>query len=167
MQFDVYFYPFNLLDATPVTSRMVHRDEMYCWVLEATGESQVRILDLVRHLEARGRRRAPFVTQEDRLVYIAHRSILDEFIVQQIAKGAISQLDELTLADLFQQRPDVRDMFTSSAAFVGADATLGDAKVAMNSTLQCYDVFVTETGKADEAVVGWVTDVIIADSEPS
>jgi hypothetical protein len=29
-----------------------------------------------------------------------------------------------------------------------------------------YDVFVTETGDRKEPVLGWITDVIIADSEP-
>ena len=35
----------------------------------------------------------------------------------------------------------------------------------MTEVRDCRDVFVTETGNAQEAVLGWITDVIIATSE--
>jgi hypothetical protein len=37
----------------------------------------------------------------------------------------------------------------------------------MNATPNCYDVFVTENGSSSEPVQGWITDVIIANSEAS
>ena len=56
-------------------------------------------------------------------------------------------------------------MFEKTSAFVGTQATLGEAKLAMNNTPQCYDVFVTDTGKPNEPLLGWITDIIIAESE--
>lgn len=167
LQFDVYFCPFNLLDATPVTSRMVRRGKVFCKVLEPDGEARVSILDLLQELNHHHYNRIPFVSPEDRLAYIAHKSMLDQFVVQQVSKGSVSNLQQLTLADLFSDQPRVREMFANTAAFVGTQATLAEAKRAMNTTPQCYDVFVTDTGKPNEPLLGWITDVIIAESEPA
>ena len=74
---------------------------------------------------------------------------------------------DLTLADLMNDSilgPVVRGSF----AVVKADATLAEAKSAMDkasaalgSVGNCYDVFVTDNGKADETVIGWITNDII------
>lgn len=165
-QFDVYFYPFNLLEATPIGSRMVKRSEMFCKVLEPGGEPGVKIADLLGELDEQRCNRVPFVDSRDRLVYIAHRSELEKFFSRQIRRGKSTGSD-LTLADALADQPEIRAMFTGTAAFVCAEGTMGDAKLAMNGTRDCYDVFVTENGGRDEPVLGWVTDVIIAASEPS
>lgn len=165
LQFDVYFCPFNLLDATPVASRMVRRGDIYCKVLEPEGEAKIRILELIQELSKNGYTRVPFVSPEDRLIYIAHRSMLDQFVASQVSKGNLSNLEKLTLFDLFSDQPKLREMFEKTSAFVGTQATLGEAKLAMNNTPQCYDVFVTDTGKPNEPLLGWITDIIIAESE--
>lgn len=165
MQFDVYFYPFNVLESTSVTSRMVPRREMFCRVLEEGDENGVKLLDLLRELDEKRFNRIPFVNCEDRLVYIAHRSMLDRFIARQITKGLSTELKDLTLADLFNQQPEMRAIIKSSAAFVGRTATLGDAKAAMHKKKDCRDVFVTAIGKPDEPILGYITDVLIATSE--
>jgi hypothetical protein len=164
MQFDVYFYPFNLLDATPVESRMVRRSDMFSRIIGPGGESEVRVLQLAGELRAHGYSRIPFVTPDDRFVYIAHLSMLDQFLVEQLTPNA-AEVGGLTLADLFSRQPKVRDMFAGTAAFVAGGATLGDAKIQMNATPKCYDVFVTENGKSDGPILGWITDVIVAESE--
>ena len=165
MQFDVYFYPFNVLEATSVTSRMIPRRAMFCRVLEEGEEDGVKILELLRELDGKHFNRVPFVSREDRLVYIAHRSLLDQFIARQITKGLVTELKDLTLADLLSQQPEMRATFKSAAAFVERNATLGDAKAAMQKKRNCRDVFVTAVGKPDEPILGYVTDVLIATSE--
>jgi hypothetical protein len=165
MQFDVYFYPFNMLESTSVTSRMVPRREMFCRVLEEGEESGVMILDLLRELDEKLINRVPFVSRDDKLVYIAHRSMLDRFIARQITKGLAGETKDLTLADLLNQQPEMRTTFKSSAAFVERTATLGDAKAAMHKNRGCRDVFVTAVGKPDEPILGYVTDVLLATSE--
>jgi hypothetical protein len=167
MQFDVYFYPFNLLDATPVQSRMVRRADMFSKMIEPGGEKGVTVLQLARELRAHGHSRVPFLSRDDHFVYIAHRSMLDQFLVEQLAPEAAEQIAQLTLADLFERQPRVRDIFAGTAAFVSIGSTLGDAKVQMNATPNCYDVFVTENGSSSEPIQGWITDVIIANSEAS
>jgi hypothetical protein len=166
LQFDVYFYPFNLLDATPVQSRMVTRADMLCRVLVPGGEGQVNVLDLLRELDDQRFSRLPFVDPDDRLVYIAHRSMLDQFISRQARTRNVSNLAQLTLADMFVEQPEIKLMFCGTAAFVSSEGTLADAKLSMNSVRNCYDVFVTETGTPQERVLGWLTDVTIAACEP-
>jgi len=153
-KFDVYFYPFNLLDATPIQSRMVRHDDMLCRVLSLAGEVDVSLMDLLRELDGHQYSRIPFVDSDRRLVYIAHRSMLDQFVSSRARTGKISDLDKLTMADVFAEKPELRAMFSGTAAFVGSDATLAEAKAAMESAQSCYDVFVTDSGRPDEPVLG-------------
>ena len=119
MQFDVYLYLFSLLDATPVDSRMLRRNDMFCKTMAAGGEAGVRVRDLTRELKARGYNRVPFVTADDRFVYIVHRSMLDRYLVEQMDSDA--DIGTLTLADLYQAQPEVKEMFVKTAAFIGTD----------------------------------------------
>ena len=165
MQFDVYFYPFNLLEATPVSTRMVRRPDMFCKVIETGGEADIKIVELLRELDEQRFGRVPFVDAEDKLLYIAHRSMLDQYLARQVSRGRLDRLNELTLADVVRGQPEIGSMFRNSCAFVSLAATIGDAKAAMTKVRDCRDVFVTETGSAQEEVLGWITDVIIATSE--
>ena len=165
MEFDIYMYPFNVLEATPVTSRMVHRRDMFCKNIESGQEETIGLVGLLKELEEKRFSRVPFVNGQDKLVYIAHRSMLDQFITRQIAKGRLSNLDQLTLADVLRDQPDLATIFSDAAAFVESGATLGDAKAAMNRKRDCRDVFVTTSGKPDEPVLGYITDVLIATTQ--
>ena len=165
MQFDVYFYLFSLLDATPVDSRMLRRNDMFCKTMAAGGEAGVRVRDLTRELKARGYNRVPFVTADDRFVYIVHRSMLDRYLVEQMDSDA--DIGTLTLADLYQAQPEVKEMFVKTAAFIGRTGTLATTKALMKATPNCYDVFVTQNGGRDEPILGWITDLIVEDSEPA
>ena len=107
----------------------------------------------------------PFVDPSDRLIYIAHRSMVDQFIGRQVRKRKAAELATLTLADMLAEEPHLKAMFSSTAAFVGSQSTLAEAKAAMSSVPNCYDVFVTDTGRPEEPVLGWLTDVKIAASE--
>ncbi len=146
---------------------MVRRSDMFCKVIAPGGESGIRVLELAGELRARGHSRIPFVAPDDRFVYIAHRSMLDQFLVEQMMSDPTAQVGQLTLEDLFARQPRVRDVFAGTAAFVGSGAMLGDAKIQMNATPSCYDVFVTDRGSPGEPIFGWITDVIVADSEPT
>jgi len=165
MEFDVYMYPFNVLEATPVTSRMVPRQDMFCKYIEAGAENQIGLVALLRELEEKRFSRVPFINGDDKVVYIAHRSLIDQFITRQLGKGNIANLDRLTLADVLEEQPEVAKMFVNAAAFVHSGATLGEAKSAMNKKRDCRDVFVTATGNANEPVLGYVTDVLIATTQ--
>ena len=58
----------------------------------------------------------------------------------------------------------IRDRFESSFGFVPSTATLADAKREMERIEKCADVFVTQSGKKDEPVLGWITDNTIIEN---
>ena len=87
-------------------------------------------------------------------------------INQSLAYKAIEKLHSVnqtpkTLQD-FLNDPDFKKKATTTFAFVKTDASLAAAKEAMAGKPGCQDVFVTETGAADEPVLGWLTNVVIA-----
>jgi len=55
----------------------------------------------------------------------------------------------------------MRELVEKSIAFVSSKTTLGDAKAAMEKTKNCQDVFVTENGRSEEPVIGWLTNTEI------
>ena len=70
------------------------------------------------------------------------------------------KISATTLDDL-QQFPEMRELVEKSIAFVSVKATLGDAKAAMEKTKNCQDVFVTENGKPEEPIIGWLPNTEI------
>ena len=55
-----------------------------------------------------------------------------------------------------------KDFITGTLAYIAIDRTLADAKAAMEAKPQCQDVIVTETGKSDERMQGWISNVDIS-----
>ena len=68
------------------------------------------------------------------------------------ADGLGGRLGTLTLADLYQAQPEVKEMFVKTAAFIGRTGTLATTKALMKATPNCYDVFVTQNGGRDEPI---------------
>jgi len=78
--------------------------------------------------------------------YIVHDSTIFRFISSQAISG--KKASDLKL----------KAIITNTVATVGPDATLADAKRAMEQCAGCEDVFVTTTGRRDGEVLGWITD---------
>ena len=53
------------------------------------------------------------------------------------------------------------DFIGATVTFVGLDRTVADAKAAMEAKSQCQDVIVTATGKSDEPMRGWISNIDI------
>jgi hypothetical protein len=105
--------------------------------------------------------RVPIFETNGAIRYIIHQSMIYKFVAERglrITDGGAER--DATLAD-FVARPDLHTMVTK-IALVPRNATLADAKAAMASVDGCQDVFVTATGQRTEPVVGWVTNVDIA-----
>ena len=89
---------------------------------EASYKLKADLIDA--RLEARRRERLPILDEQDHVVYIVHRSLLDKFIVRQM--GAKAPAD-LTLADLSADA-DAGKLLRESFRTVKPSATLADAK---------------------------------------
>jgi hypothetical protein len=165
MQFDIHFYPFTLMTATPVSARMVKRSEMFCKYLKPGDENKIKVLDLLRELDSTGINRIPFLDHTGKALYLTHRSLLDRFMSRRLAKGSVAKLEEVTLADMFGEQPSFKTVISTSFGFVPFASTLAQVRTEMAKLPDCRDIFVTRSGAADEPVEGFITDVMIATAD--
>jgi hypothetical protein len=158
VQFDLYFYNLSDPRAMLVTSRMIRfGDFLYKDLGQVTPES-LKLMALRKELDARGLNRVPVFDALRHPLYIIHRSMIEQFILNQFEREVSPH--DLTLADLLAD-PDMRQMFENTFVVVKQTATLAEARDAMSVRQGCNDVFVTAHGNRDEPVVGWLTNVDI------
>lgn len=150
--------PQEKLRSIPVKSKWIPRDSMF---FKTAPIDAMKIADVLKQIEDNNKgERLPVLTDKFLAKDIIHRSMLDFYIARKARAGA-ANIADLTFGDLFRDEPDLEKMFSTSFATVKQDATLADAKAAMEQTKNCEDVFVTADGTASTEVLGWVTDNII------
>lgn len=111
--------------------------------------------------------RMPVLSASDIPQYMIHRSLVDKYVSQKlIACAGGQQCDPMTLSlkDILDD-PEYGDVFKRGFATVDETATLADAKRRMEAAPDCLDVFVTRGGTAREPVIGWLTNLEIAQAE--
>jgi len=100
--------------------------------------------------------------------YIIHQSTLNEFI-RRLSTGKYPNIKDKTLEEITLDHmvnnsdEEMKNKLTKSQVFVSKDATLFEAKEKMTGNKWSQDVFVTDTGKATEPVIGWITNNKIAE----
>jgi CBS domain-containing protein len=158
--------PLERLRSLPVTSHMIKRDDMIVFNLTAgKGVDAVKIVgDILNLMISSRKNRLPVLDENDRPRYMIHRSMIDKYLAGKALKESARPggLGALTLRDLLEDDADLRKMFETSFAAVPEDATLAEAKFAMEAVTDCLDVFVTKRGTKNEPIIGWLTNVIIA-----
>jgi hypothetical protein len=160
-QFDLYFYNLSDPQAMLATQRMIPAsDFLYKNLGESTPES-IKLKDLVGELKQRKHHRIPILDGDGHPLYIIHKSMIDQFLADNIvwAEAGKSAAD-FTLADLLAE-PELKKMFETTFVVISAQCTVAEAKSVMKTRPGCMDVFVTENGRRDEPVIGWLTNVDI------
>jgi CBS domain-containing protein len=118
--------------------------------------------ELIDIAEGRHRSRVLVLDSEGRFVAVIHRSVLYEFLANgggtsQAQAGTADAPGGHVLEDILRAHPMVK-----MAAFVAKDATVADAKSAMERMgVQCQDVFITRGGSWREPVLGWLPNTMI------
>jgi hypothetical protein len=91
-------------------------------------------------------------------MYIVHQSGLFKFVADKALVGLdAAGIDRLTLQDLVDDA-ELKNWVTNIVYFSG-QASVGEAKKAMESQKGCQDLIVTETGSKAEPMLGWMTNV--------
>ena len=105
--------------------------------------------------------RIPVCACNSAVRYIIHQSLLFKYISVKAMEPMTSAVGrpEPTLADFLAFENN--RAFVGSLAFVSLEATVGDAKRAMELTANCQDVVVTRTANRDEPFLGWLTNTEI------
>ena len=112
--------------------------------------------------EERAVQRLPVLDAENRPHYVVHKSSVAEFCTS--AGLTDDELSALTLETLGTNDPELLKLFSDSFATIAQTANVVDAKRALGSIPNCQDVFVTEDGTRNSAVLGWLTESRIVEN---
>ena len=148
------------LKSVKVTEAMRSFKEITFSPLKKGEENKVQLNDLLNTFK--DLERMP-LTDDQRMAYLVYKGMIYRFISQKAMKK--EDVSKLTLKDLLESDSSLKLLFEKSFGFVSKAATLADAKTVMDAisrTIKCEDVFVTESGKSDEPVLGWITNKAIA-----
>jgi hypothetical protein len=96
---------------------------------------------------------------------VIHQSLLYKYIasrsIELQKQHQHFDFDAATLQDLLDH-DDMGSLVKESLAFVQLNATIADAKRAMEQIENCQDVYVTQTRTKDGALLGWLINVDIS-----
>lgn len=111
------------------------------------------------------------------VIFLVYRTTLERFLYE-FDEGLIKPNDpakplpakqDLKISDMLNSNFELLKRILQmdlSKCFLPVTATLNDARQAMQDNTLCQDVFITQTGKRTEKVLGWITNTkIIEKSE--
>jgi hypothetical protein len=163
LQFDVNLLPYNDLAATPVNARMIPVSDIVYHHIEQMPLSSTKVRDLAVRFKNERRTRMPFVDGSYRVQMIVHRSMIDQYLASKITDPDPDiNVADITIADMLGKEPELKSLFETSFRFVGKGTRLIDVKTILGTNPSIQDVFVTETGKQDEPLLGWITNAMMA-----
>jgi hypothetical protein len=163
LQFDVNLLPYDDLAAIRVTSRMLPLSEIVCHRIDQVPLSTLKVRDLALRLKRDRLTRMPFIDAGNRVQLIIHRSMVDHYLSSKIteADGNVD-VSSVTVADMLAGEPELKSLFESGFCVVPGSARLADVNAIMSKDRNVQDVFVTATGARNEPVLGWITNVMVA-----
>lgn len=125
------------------------------------GDADIPLSSLVTPFSDRNVTRLPIFNADGSIRYVIHEGIFSKY---QAQVGAAAAINGMTLADLLAYSIDGERVagLAKLFAFVQVDGTLADAQAELRSVARAQDVFVTAGGTANEPVVGWITNAVIA-----
>lgn len=100
--------------------------------------------------------RLPVLKESGAPLMVVHRSVLNDFLLQEKNKNAAKTTDKFTLTDLVKANDWLEK---DSFATVAPTASAADAKTSMAQHKGCADVFVTTDGTPATPVSRWITNV--------
>jgi hypothetical protein len=141
---------------------MLKIDKMKIFKLPATDLVLTTMLD---DLENTGKgSRFPILSASGQPKYSIHRSVIDRYLAEKARAGTTRvDIEKLSLQHFFDDDPKRETRFGNSFATMKADDTLAVAKHRMDQDPGIQDIFVTKNGKTDGEVIGWITNVLVAE----
>ena len=162
LQLDVNLVQFDEFAATRVVARMIPLKNVVCHRIEKVPLEQLKVVDLAKRFRGERLSRMPFLTNDDRVKLIVHRSMVDRYVAGMVTAGNAESIAGISVLDMLRDDAALKTLFESSFAAVGPGARLRDVKAIMASSHDVQDVFVTATGKLDDPIIGWITNTMLA-----
>src|SRR5436309_3043459 len=147
------------LKTVPVKEKMRELKDIKFVQCDEKDDGNKKLSDLT----AMGVERIPILNSQSVIRYLIYKVMIDKHLAQFAGK-ADPQVAALTLKSLLDSDAQMKKLFQDTIAFVPLDATLADAKREMGKIPKCADIFVTNTGKKDEPILGWITDNTIIEN---
>jgi hypothetical protein len=142
--------------------KVITKDQMF---FKTTPEDSIKLLDTLDELEKTKKGdRIPVLDARDQPKYVVHRSSIDQFLTAKARQLSPPDLKTLTLQSLLNDSADLKKMLQNSFVTLNENATLQDVKAAMDAAADAQDAFITKNGNANEPILGWITNNIIADN---
>lgn len=162
------------LQVLNVSDVMIKPDESTLYLVENEEEfKSLNLTDLLGKMEKSHSERMP-ILQDDTLMFIflIYRSTLERFMIGygngtiklNAAADTPKPAAELQVADMFNSDFKlIKDITTLDFEkyFMPITTTLDKVKQAMQDNSICQDVFITQTGRKDEPILGWITNNMI------
>lgn len=144
-----------------VSDKMIPLNKITAYIIpenKPLGEIKIKELyDLLNETVTR----IPVLNYNSNLLYVIHQSIIYKFIfdksIAASKDGKPFDVKALTLEEFLRQ-DDIKELVTDAVAFINKDATVLEAKEAMEEIRNCQDVFITENGGREEKIIGWLTN---------
>ena len=160
------------LKAIPVRDKMRSATKITSWPIKPGEEDKAKLSDILK--KCADVDRIPMLNDKGAIVYLVYKNLLYKFLSQaalDTSKLKGKTLADLTFKDVLDSDPTIsptpKEIFQKSFGLVPENATLADAKRKMeelSKSLPCNDIFVTQSGKSDEPILGWITDNKIAEN---
>jgi len=130
------------------------------------------LTDLIQKMEESHSDRLPVLEKGTlKYIFLIYRTTIDRFIVAAANDSSLRISDkpvkleaikELKMADMFNSNfPLFKAILGIDKCFLPVTATLDKVQQAMLDNTICQDVFITQTGDKNEAVLGWITNTMI------
>ncbi|HEY4786354.1 MAG TPA: hypothetical protein VIH57_09910 [Bacteroidales bacterium] len=131
--------------------------------LDYDTEKDKYISDILNYERFKKYNRYAIFDQKKVLKFIIHRSTFYQFIAQKVEENKSNdEIKKLTLQNIIDNsNADIKNMLYKGYNFIAIKASLLDAKIAMDAIPECQDVFVTDTGRTSEPVLGLITNNVI------
>ena len=126
---------------------------------------KLKLEEIRKKLINRDKMRLPILNSDRQLKAVIHKSTIDHFIADQCFKDNITEkdFDKMDVEQAMKKDKYFEKVITSSHGFISKDSSLLEAQKEMERIELCNDIFITETGSKDEPVLGWVTNIRIAE----
>ena len=145
---------------TPVSTIMIPKAQIVSHDLAVNGDAtKVALIDLQKKMDAAGKHRIPILKADGSAVYVVPQSAIAQ-LASQLSLNPREETFDKTVADLLGNA--ALKAVIEAITFVGESELVGAARAVMGTVPGCRDVFVTKSGKREEAVVGWLTDSDLA-----
>jgi len=131
-------------------------------MLDYDTEKNVVIKDILNYKRFKDYNRFSVFDKFKVVKYMIHRSTFFEYMYDNSLLPADKTIKDPVLDNLLTSTDDkFKNVLTRGFGFVCVEATVLDAKKVIDSIDECKDVFITQTGKPTEPVLGLLTNTMI------